>query len=342
MAMTREAESSPAENLLGRSLERNRVAHAYLFTGESMPELEKLARDLIMALNCTSSQKRPAGALGGCGHCLSCRKIEQSNHSDILWVRPESKSRIITIEQVREVIHAVNLKPTEAAWKAAVLVGADRMRPDASNAFLKTLEEPPSRSLLLLLSTEPQRLLETTRSRCLRLAVGTGAAPMVSGADFEWLTQFSTTVAVPQRSLLSRYLLLDMLLARLGEIRARVEREVSAKSPLEMHDDIEPSLRDKWEDELNAAIEAEYRKRRSDLLSALHWWLRDVWLARVYDGPDLNRIPELSREAGALAGRLSPFQAIDNLNSMERTQRMLETNVQEALALEVGLLKLNL
>lgn len=68
--------------------------------------------------------------------------------------------RVITIDQVREVIQTVNLKPAEGGFKVSVLVAADRLNVAAANAFLKTLEEPPPRSILILLSREPQRLLE--------------------------------------------------------------------------------------------------------------------------------------------------------------------------------------
>jgi DNA polymerase-3 subunit delta' len=342
MATGHETTPAPATGLLRRSLKRGRVGHAYLFSGNALAELEELARSLAKALNCTSGQSNSADALGSCGHCLHCRKIDQFNHPDILWVRPESKLRSITIDQIREVMHAVNLKPTEAAWKAAIVVAAERMTVQAANAFLKTLEEPPPRSLLVLLSTEPQRLLETIRSRCLRLTVGTHVTQIADTADREWLARFSSVVATPQKSLLSRYLLLDGLLARLTQIRASVERELSSKSPLETHDDLDPSLRVKWEDELSAAIEAEYRKRRSDLLNALHGWLRDVWIASNTGTAEISMLPDLADQATNLARRLTPPQALENLKVIEHTRRMLETNVQEALAIEVGLLKLHL
>jgi DNA polymerase-3 subunit delta' len=216
------------------------------------------------------------------------------------------------------------------------------MNVQAANAFLKTLEEPPSRSLLILLSTEPQRLLETILSRCLRLTVGGGSNGLADSADAQWLTQFSSAVARPQTSLLNRFLLLDGLLARLNDIRKTIEHDLSTRSPLETYDEPDPGLREKWEDELAAAIEAEYRKRRSDLLNTLHWWLRDVWVLRTTNDPGIARLPDLSAQTAQLAARLSPLHALENLSVLERTRRLLETNVQEALALEVGLLKLNL
>ena len=89
-----------------------------------------------------------------------------------------------------------------------------------------------------------------------------------------------------------------------------------------------------------AAIEAEYRRHRADLLLLVQWWLRDVWLHTLAAGKDLLKFPEISG-AEAVARRLNPRQALENLQTLEQTQRLLHTNVQEALALEVSLLKLH-
>ncbi len=118
------------------------------------------------------------------------------------------------------------------------------------------------------------------------------------------------------------------------------EESLAARSPLEKYDDVEKDLREKWEDELAAAVEAEYRRQRADLLLLVQWWLRDVWLHSIAAGRELLNFPKIAG-AEAVAGRLSPRQALENLQTLEQTQRLLHTNVQEALALEVGLLKLH-
>ena len=93
----------------------------------------------------------------------------------------------------------------------------------AANAFLKTLEEPPVKSVLILLSTEPQRLLETVLSRCLRLNFAGEGVARFDPAQLEWLAKFSDMAAAEQKSLLGRYRLLDVLLQRLSGMKARVE-----------------------------------------------------------------------------------------------------------------------
>jgi DNA polymerase-3 subunit delta' len=257
------------------------------------------------------------------------------------WARPESKSRVVTIDQTRELMREIQLKPTEAEYKVAIIVAADRLNVQAANAFLKTLEEPPAKSVLILLSTEPQRILETILSRCLRLNFSNEGAHLSNAAQAEWLAQFGALAVSEQKSLFGRYRLLGMLLQKLGEIRSRVDELLTARSPLQRYDDVEKDLREKWEDELTAAIEAEYRRQRADLLLLVQWWLRDVWLHTLTAGKDLLNFPKIPA-AEIVARRITPRQALENLQTLEQAQRLLRTNVQEALALEVGLLKLHL
>jgi DNA polymerase-3 subunit delta' len=335
-------EQAQGVTLLQRSLERGRLAHAYLFTGHELAELEAIARTLAKTLNCQEPVRGENGiAIDSCDACVNCRKIESGNHADVHWVRPESKSRIVSVAQMRELMQAINLKPTEAEYKVATIVAADRLNVQAANAFLKTLEEPPVKSVLILLSTDSQRLLETILSRCLRLNfAGEGPRPLVA-AEMEWLQKFSEMASGEQKSLLGRYRLMDVLLQKLSAMKASIEENLTARSPLQRYDDVEKDLREKWEEELEAAIEAEYRRQRADLLLIVQRWLRDVWLQTLETGRELLNFPQLA-SAENVARRISRDQALENLQVIEGTQRLLHTNVQEALALEVGLLKLHL
>jgi DNA polymerase-3 subunit delta' len=339
-------------SLLQRSLERGRLAHAYLFTGHELGELEAIARTLAKTLNCLQPVRGSGGvAIDCCDHCANCNKITNGNHADVHWVRPESKSRTISVGQMRDLMRDINLKPTEAEYKIATIVAADRLRVEGANAFLKTLEEPPPRSVLILLTTEPQRLLETIISRCLRLNfAGDGPRPLAA-AEMEWLTSFAEMASADEKSLIGRYRLMDVLLQKLNATKTAIEESLTAKSPLQRYDDIEKDLREKWEDELTASIEAEYRRQRIDLLAIVQRWLRDVWLTSIASPPDtehgaqstteLLNFPKLTGTS-RVARRISARDAVENLQIIEGIQRLLHTNVQEALALEVGLLKLHL
>ena len=165
---------------------------------------------------------------------------------------------------MRELMREIQLKPTGAEYKVAIITAADRLNNQAANAFLKTLEEPPAKSILILLTTEPQRILETVVSRCLRLNFSGEGARLADAAQSEWLAQFGALAVTESKSLMGRYRLLDVLLQKLGEIRARVDETLTARSPLQRYEDVEKDLREKWEDELAAAVEAEYRRQRAD------------------------------------------------------------------------------
>ena len=336
-----------AAGILQRSMERNRLGHAYLLTGQDLPALEGFARNLAKTLNCLQP---PLGGDDCCDDCVSCHKVDAGNHADIMAIRPESKLRQIRIAQITRrnnspprVLHdLVYTTATEGQWKVAILTAVDRLNKDAANAFLKTLEEPPERTLFLLLTTEPERVLDTIRSRCLRLnCAGDGSVPLNPDEE-AWLEEFAELAGSSPLDVPGRYRLLGTLLARLAEVKKAVEMELGESSPLEQHDEIPPELRDQWEAELNAAVEAEYRHRRAAYLVALQGWLRDIWLLNAGVAEDLALFPKLTQAARSVADRISPRDAAANLAIMEQTQRTLHTTVQETLILEVGMLKLKL
>src|SRR5262249_31077746 len=137
---------------LRRAYEQNRLAHAYLITGPSGSGKEALAADLASLVNGTPAQE-----------------VFSSKAREIFIARPELKSRRISIEQIRELEHALQMRATNSQAKVAIISDADRLGSEAANAFLKTLEEPPKDSLLLLLSTLPEALPETILSRCIAI-----------------------------------------------------------------------------------------------------------------------------------------------------------------------------
>src|ERR1700690_3453917 len=143
MAFKNFPKQSPGVQLLQRSLARGRLGHAYLFTGHRLEELELLARTLAKTLNCQKPVNQGGVAIDCCDECPSCRKIDNETHVDIHWARPESKSRVVTVEQTRELMREIQLKPTEAEYKVAIIAAWDRLNVQPANAFLKTLEEPP-------------------------------------------------------------------------------------------------------------------------------------------------------------------------------------------------------
>jgi DNA polymerase III subunit delta' len=344
MTLTQLAEHQPAARLFQKSLEGGRMAHSYLFAGQNIAELETAALVLAQTINCAKPVGRSATGLGlsNCDRCPSCLKIARASHPDVQWVRPESKLRIITIDQMREVMREIHLKPLEALYKVAIMVEADRLNEQAANAFLKTLEEPPANSVLVLLSTQPERLMETILSRCLRLKFSGAEGPPADPHLVAWVKTFGEQAAQGEKSLLGRYRLLGKLQAQLSQVRGDIEKDLTARSPLEQYEDAESQLRGKWEEELAAAIEAEYRRRRGALLLGLNWWLRDVWIATLVPDTTFLGYPQFANLTQTVAGRLTARDAMENLRLLGQTLQLLDSNVQEALTLEVGLLRLKL
>ncbi len=155
---------------LRRAIESDRVSHAYLFSGPPGSALMETAIALAAAMNCTSARGE------GCGNCEQCNKIVGGFHPDVVTLVREGAAQIVPIENVRnQVIARIALPPHEAATRVFVVEEATSMAPPAANALLKTLEEPPARTLFILCTTAPEQLLPTIRSRCQRIRFGAGA-----------------------------------------------------------------------------------------------------------------------------------------------------------------------
>ena len=331
--------------LLQRSLDRGRLAHAYLYSGHDSDELEGAAATLAKVLNCANPIRAKSGSpIDSCDQCDSCKRINSFNHPDVQWIRAESKLRIISIDQIRDLLQTVNLKPTLGGYKIGIITAADRLNQQAANAFLKTLEEPPERTVFILLTTDISRILETILSRCLRLNFAGDHGVKLSADETQWLNDFASQAAIEKPNLFRRYRLLDSVLIRLTSLKEQVDDTLTQASPLARSEskEVEPGLRKRWEDELDASIEAEYRRKRTEALGILHWWLRDIWLLTAHSSNDYLTFPAFAASTEKVAARLKEPEAMDNLQLIDRTQQILHTNAQEALTLEVSFLRLKL
>src|SRR6266516_5610523 len=150
MAFTRKA----AIGLLRRAHNQKRLGHAYLISGPAGSGKREVAAELASTVNGTDA-----------GDVFSAKARE------IFVAEPESKSRRILIQQIRELEHGLQMRGAEGRRKVAIIAEADRLQPQAANAFLKTLEEPPANSLLLLLSALPEALPDTIVSRCVCISL---------------------------------------------------------------------------------------------------------------------------------------------------------------------------
>ena len=148
---------------ISSAVENNRVSHAYILNGERGSGKKMLANLFAMTLLCETGDNEP------CGKCHSCKQAESGNHPDIIRVTHE-KPNSISVDDIRtQVNNTVDIKPYQGPYKVYIIPQADMMTPQAQNAILKTIEEPPSYAVFLLLTENAETLLPTINSRCVML-----------------------------------------------------------------------------------------------------------------------------------------------------------------------------
>jgi DNA polymerase-3 subunit delta' len=162
--------------LLQHLVDQRQLPHALIFTGPSGIGKKLVALHLVQRLFCEARNQKPETGNSGlrpsasgldpfpCENCSACQRVAKLQHPDLLWVEPEKG--LIKIESVRSLKSSLALKPFEAPLKVVILVDAHALNPAASNALLKTLEEPPANTLLVLTTSSPHQLLKTILSRC--------------------------------------------------------------------------------------------------------------------------------------------------------------------------------
>ena len=160
MSFEQIAGQEKAVAILRNALRHGRLAHAYLFIGPEGVGKRLTALTLAKAMNCQS----PPEAGDSCEKCPSCIKVNSSNHADVIQL--ELEGEVIKIDQIRDMQRRLHFRPLEGGSRACIIDSADRMNDAASNALLKTLEEPPQETHLFLITSRPHRLLPTILSRC--------------------------------------------------------------------------------------------------------------------------------------------------------------------------------
>lgn len=330
---------------LRAALGRERLAHAYLFHGEEGIGKRLTALRFAQAVNC-ETEYGPEGP-DACGTCRSCQQIEAGTHPDFFLIEPDLEQAPSTppvlspskrsgqahpqikIEQVRELEAQIVYRPLVGQRKVCLIDAADRMTLGAANALLKTLEEPPDHSLLLLITSRPFALPATIRSRCHAIRFAPPARTVVEAA-------LMTRKAMPPAD--ARFLAM-LTQARIGTALA-----------------VDPKATREQRDEFSALTSVEALQRVATLLSqaealhksgraseALEWiarWLRDLLLVAVDADPEtllnIDRLPELR----AMARRIEPDILTDLLTELDAVERAAARNLNLQLVLEAVLLRL--
>lgn len=174
---------------------QQRIPQALLITGNKGLGKQQLAHQFAEALLCAA----PKNDGTACGLCSSCVLINAETHPDFIQLRPEEPGKSITIGQIRSLISRLTLKPQFETHRVVIINPADKMNNAAANAFLKCLEEPAERTLLILISEKPAKLPATIISRCQKLAVATPDKEAV----IDWLAE-TLQCTSPPASLLQR------------------------------------------------------------------------------------------------------------------------------------------
>ena len=312
-----------ALDYLKRAHKQNRLAHAYLISGPVGSGKRTLAAELATLVNGT-----PA------------KDVFSPRARDIYLAEPESKSRRIVVEQVRELEHTLQMRSTNGGRKVAIISEADRLLSQAANAFLKTLEEPPDHSLLLLLSALPEALPDTIISRCVPIPLAT--TDVASPAEEEELVELLREIAREKSwNLQTAYQLaqgLQRLLARVREEIKEVNAEAEKQEELRYRNATDGRWLADREDYYKALTESQYLRRRARLLETIFAWWTDVLRARTGIN-DLN-LPALAGETKAVAARIETSEVLKRIRRLEELRDHLDRNIQEALAIEVAFLRI--
>lgn len=303
---------------------RGRLAHAYLITGASGSGKRTLAADVAELVN---------GA--------PANEVFLGNAPDIHLASPESKSRRIGIDQLRDLEHALQMRASDGRRKVAIVSDADRMGTQAANAFLKTLEEPPNNSLLLLLSAIPEVLPETILSRCIAIPLAPSPDAALSTEEKELIELLGAFEPAAGGGVHQAYQLVQGFQQLLGKIRRGIQEENDAAQKLEetrYRNTTDGAWLEKREEHYKALTESLYLHQRAQLVEILFLWWGDI--LRAGTGVAGRELPAHQAATEAVAKRLSSAEILRRIRRLEQLRDHLGRNIPEALALEVAFLHL--
>lgn len=297
---------------------KNMLAHAIVFAGPVRGEGEELAESLIQWLVCRTGETP-----GPCLKCAVCRQIREHTWADACWIEAERKSRQIDIDSIRDLIQRLSRTSLAGSWKVGILRDAERMTPQASNALLKTLEEPSAQTLLLLLTEQPQALLPTIASRCQKITLGrsTGELPEPQRTAFnDWLRENYATGG-PVEAMARA----GSLAALLDDLKKQIESAVKEEND-QAGEECGKSAENT---QLEARIESRYRQARSIVLEKMLLWHRDVLVLQTGGDQSLLHFPDLLELLRERASKLSRARAIEAVEMVERAGSLLNRSLPE-------------
>lgn len=300
--------------MVKHAFESGKPAHGYLITGSLRGIGMKMAIRILQYLFCQSATVKP------CGVCEGCRKVREKTQVDIEWIYPEKKSRVISIENMRKnLLLPISKSAMLGGWKVGVIVGADRLNTASSNAFLKTLEEPPDKTVFLMLTEAPQLLLPTIISRCQRIDLED-----IRELEEPWLGRTLETLSCDlYKTPMERLSMSNALFAVLTDIKKHVEKIV--KEEEKNNEKVDES-----KDVFDAKVSARYREFRGDFIRSLLRWVRDLMVLCSGGADKLVHNQEYLEILKSRASNLDLSKAIYNIKAVEELSVQLnERNMPE-------------
>ena len=305
---------------ISSAVENNRVSHAYILNGERGSGKKMLANLFAMTLLCETGDNEP------CGKCHSCKQAESGNHPDIIRVTHE-KPNSISVDDIRtQVNNTVDIKPYQGPYKVYIIPQADMMTPQAQNAILKTIEEPPSYAVFLLLTENAETLLPTINSRCVMLKLRNIKDTLIKKYLMENLEipdyKADMCTAFAQGNMGRAIMLANS--DHFNEIREEAVQLLKHISEMELN-------------EIVAAVKniSVYKLEITDYLDIIMIWYRDVLLYKATKEIDKvvfkDQLQSIKEQA-----RKSSYEGIELiLESLEKAKARLKANVNFDLVMEL-------
>src|SRR5216117_698636 len=307
---------------LRRAHEQNRLAHAYLISGPPGSGKQQLVADLASLVNGT-----PVG------------DVFSSKAREIFVAQPQSKSRRIVIGQIRNIEHALQMRASHGRRKVAIISDADRLQPQAANAFLKTLEEPPKDSLLLLLSALPEALPDTIVSRCIAIPLAPDDEDKNKPEEQKLVKLLQEAAREQNWNIQHAYRLAQAFQRLLRLIRDQIKGdtdEALRSEEARYRNSTDGVWLEEREEYYKALTESLYLQRRAGLIETLFTWWTDV--LRASNGVTQRDLAHAKKETAALAARFSTAEILKRVRRLEELRDHLGRNIHEALAIEVAFL----
>lgn len=294
-----------------------RVAGAYLFAGVQGVGKETVANFFANLILCEVNDKEQAP----CGVCRACRKLKNGNHPDLHIIRPDGSQ--IKIDQIREMQQQIFFQPLEGQRKIYILANTERLNDAAANAILKTLEEPPAASTLILLTENIETIIPTIRSRCQILPFYPMHTEQLTTALVEHLSIDKDTAS--DAAILASGLV--------GKAITLIEDDISKSQKV-------PDILSE-SDTMAAFKIAEEIEKNQDSLDELISWYRDLLLLHQGASIELLTHPDAIEELNSLTSQYSRLRIELAIKNVLETKSLIKnTNVTKISALEVMCLKL--